>query len=388
MSAQNVPLSKQASLSLIQADAKLFLDLVLSPRLEPIRPTATLALMPFLSAFLYESIRYTKQEKSEAFPELQSHQDLLRASRMRMKLLDGDPRTLDELLGEGDELAATVKHLFMKDHRGILGPFKRLLQDDLGIHFINNAIVGTIHVALLNVGIPSRILSTLSWDTLGLFLRDTSKGIGADAVELLLELGILEAVDLDAYAAEGAPEHPLSPPQYRDLKSERFYGSIARHTAPGRNGVGVVLTSILSQVNTARIVLPIVAERNEIAAFKIRLVSLFHARSSLQNLLNKHHSEPFLHPDAIQGIRSMLGSDVVRSIRKRKDLRNSLVHYGVQERIASLLSPDLAFFGLVEAHTSGQSLEAVSKDVEVGLDLISEGLGKLLPQPLTPQGTL
>jgi hypothetical protein len=53
---------------------------------------------------------------------------------------------LDELLAEADELAAIVKDLFMRDHRGVLGPLKRVLQKDVGVHFIHGEVVGTIHV--------------------------------------------------------------------------------------------------------------------------------------------------------------------------------------------------------------------------------------------------
>jgi len=271
----------QVERSMIAADAEFLLNLVLSPRLEPIRPTAILMLMPFSSAFLYESIRYTKRERPESLRELRSHQDLLRASRMRMKLLDGDPRTLDELLAEADELVAIVKDMFMRDHRGLLGPLKRLLQKDVGIHFIREEVVGTIHVALLNAGITGRTLSGLSWDDLNQYLYDTSVGFGTDTAQLLSELGILEGLDIDSYASESAPEQPVPPPRYCDRRSEAFYGFVARQAAPGRAGGGVVLMSILSQVNTARVVVPLLAEQNEIAAFKIRLVSLFHAAVSL-----------------------------------------------------------------------------------------------------------
>jgi hypothetical protein len=58
-------LRERVERSLIAADARFFFNLALSPRPEPIRPTAMLVLMPFLSAFLYESIRYTKQEHFE-----------------------------------------------------------------------------------------------------------------------------------------------------------------------------------------------------------------------------------------------------------------------------------------------------------------------------------
>lgn len=388
MSSQSDPLYKQASLALIDADADLFFTLLFSPRLEPIRPTAVAVLMPFVSAFLYEAIRHTKQENPEALRELRSHQEFLRASRMRMKLLDGDPRTLDELLADGDELAAAVKRLFMKDHRGVLGPLKRLLQDDLGVHFVRGEVVGTLHVALLNAGLPNETLSTLSWEDIGRFLRDIAEGFGWDAMEVLIELGISRAAEIDAYRAEAAPEHPISRPQYLDLKSERFYGSMAQRTAPGRNGVGVVLTSILSQVNSARIIVPMVAEQNEVAAFKVRFVSLFHAASSLQNLLNKHQSNPFLHPDAVQQIRAMLGASAVRSIRKRKSLRHALVHYGLDASVETLLDANLPLFGLIEALAAGQSLDAVACEVDSGLDSVSGGLGSLLPRPLTPQGTL
>jgi hypothetical protein len=381
-------LRTQAERSLIACDARFFLDLALNPRLEPIRPTAFLMLMPFMSAFLYESIRYTKREKPESLRELHSHQDLLRASRMRMKLLDGDPRTLDELLTEADELVAVVKNMFMRDHRGVLGPLKRLLQKDVGIHFIRDEVVGTHHVALLNAGITPRTLSGMSWDGLDQYLYDTSGGVGTDTAQLLSELGILQSVGVDSYPSESATGQPLSPPQYCDRRSEVFYGSVARQAAPGRDGVGVILTSILSQVNTARVLVPLVAAHNEIAAFKIRLVSLFHAAVSLQNLLDKDRRTPFLHPDAVQRLRAILGTDVIRRVRRRKALRHNFVHYRIEDHVAERLSPGLPLSGLVEALTSGDSLAATADEVNIGLDLVSDGLFSLLPQPLTPEGTL
>lgn len=212
-----------------------------------------------------------------------------------------------------------------------------------------------MHVALLNTGVSNEALSTLSLDTLAPHLRDTSVGFGQDARQLLGELGIFDELGVDD-ATEDAVDSPLTPPQYRDLKSERFYGSMARQTAPGYNGVGVMLMSILSQVNTARVIVPIVTEQNEVAAFKIRFVSLFHAATSLQNLLDKNEDQSFLHPDAVQQIRAVLPG-AVRRTRKKKSLRNVLVHYGIDdEEIASRLSTELPLCGLVEAHASGKSL--------------------------------
>ena len=392
MTSEGTPLSERAARELIAADAEFVLDLVLNPRLEPIRPTAVLMMAPFSSAFLYESIRYTKQAHPEALPELRSHQELLRASRMRMKLLDGDPKSLEGVLADADELVAVVKDLFMREHRGILGPLKRRLQEDLGIHFIRNEVVGTLHVALLNTGIPSGALSALSWDTIDAYVRASAEAQGSDVVQLLHELGILRDLGIDAYRDKDTSEPPLASPQFRDLRSERFYGAMAQQAAPGRNGIGVVLTSILSQVNTARIIVPTVAGEKGIAPFKIRFVTLFHATLSLQWLLNKNRGNDLLHERTVRQIKAIVADGAVRSVRRRHTLRNHLFHYDLEgnakKRIAPLLVPDLPLCRLVEAHTSGKSLADLAKEVERGLDSVSEGLTSLLPQPLTPQGTL
>lgn len=78
----------------------------------------------------------------------------------------------------------------------------------------------------------------------------------------------------------------------------------------------------------------------------------------------------------------------IRNVAENRFLRNNLVHYRVHKDTASQLSADLPLFGLVEALAQGKSLSVVASDVEVGLDHISEMLGDLLPEYLTPEGTL
>jgi hypothetical protein len=386
MTSEGIPLSERAARELIAADAEFILDLVLNPRLEPIRPTAVLMLAPFTSAFLYESIRHTKLERPEALRELRSYQELLRASRMRMKLLNGDPKTLEGVLAEADELVANVKDLFMRDHRGMLGPLKRRLQKDLGVHFLQNEIVGTHHVALLNTGIPSGTLSALSWDTIGAYLRASGEAQGSDVVRVLSELGIAHELDIDAHRHMDTSGPPLASPQFRDLRSERFYGAMAQQAAPGRNGIGVVLTSILSQVNTARIIVPTVAGQNRVAAFKIRFVTLFHAALSLQWLLNKDRGNDLLHERTVQQIKAILADDAVRSVRKR---RNHLFHYDLEgntkKRIAPLFVPDLPLCGLVEAHAAGRSLTDVATEVGRGSTAPQKGSLACCPSRSPPR---
>jgi hypothetical protein len=384
-------LGDRAARSLIAADAKFFSNLVLNPRLAHVRPTVLLAAMPFLGAFLYESIAYVKEETPGTLQNLQSHQGLLRAMRMGMKLLDGDPRSLEDILRESDELVALVKRWYEGPHRGLLGPLKRWLQPDLGIFFWNNDVINTTHVSLLNLGLTTEILSTLSRETVGPYMRREAVGYGNDVVQVLDELGMLQELDTAAHTPEDGQGRALPPTGYRDLKSSRFFESVARRAAPEPSavGVGVLLSLILSRINTARVIVPRLALDNETAAFKIRFVSLFHAVTSLQVLLTWHHQNSFLHPEAVRQFKAMLGNDSIRSVRGRTKLRNNLVHYRVvSESVTALLRSDRPLYGLVEALYPGTSLADIRNDVTLGLDHISTGLIALLPETPTPEGTL
>jgi hypothetical protein len=55
-------LAEQTEVALIAADAWFLRDLVLDPRFEQSRAVAILALMPFISAFTFESSEYFKRK--------------------------------------------------------------------------------------------------------------------------------------------------------------------------------------------------------------------------------------------------------------------------------------------------------------------------------------
>jgi len=148
------------------------------------------------------------------------------------------------------------------------------------------------------------------------------------------------------------------------------------------------MTQILSQVNTARVLVPRVAARHEAAAFKIRFLSLFQTSLGLRKLLEEERGASFMEPDAIELLGEMLASTHVTDVLDNRGLRNTLVHYGVGRRVASRLSLCLPLYGLVEAHAEGETLAGMTEKVEEGLDRVSRGLRDLLPQMPTPQGTL
>jgi hypothetical protein len=288
---------------------------------------------------------------------------LLRASRLRLKLLDDNRKSFDEVLDNASELAAVNSGWMMEDHRGRFGPLKRMLQPDLGIYFAQDEVFCTTNVAFLNLGLSkeARAASSLSLTNLGPYLRDTSEDFGRYLALILQKLDVGKEVS-------DSPRDILLPPfGFRDLKSKRLYTEIARRAVPYRVPVCLLLTAILSQVNTARLLVPGIAEHNEIAAFKVRFASLFHAASSLHKLLDQDRGGPFLHPDAAGQFDAALRPDSVQNVLRNRFLRNNLVHYGVHKSTASQLTAELPLFGLVEALSEGRSLSTVANDVELGL---------------------
>ena len=114
---------------------------------------------------------------------------------------------------------------------------------------------------------------------------------------------------------------------------------------------------------------------------------LYQNALSLQNLLEEERASSFLLPNALDRISDILDAKLVRNVLSNRDLRNDFVHYGVRKRLSPRLSPHLRLFGLVEAHTGGQSFEAIANDVEQGLNRVFDGLRDLLPRRLTPGRT-
>jgi hypothetical protein len=243
---------------------------------------------------------------------------------------------------------------------------------------LEDQIICTTHVQFLNLGLSKAELISLTSETIGPHMLDVAIDFG----RYMGMLGDAFGLDVPATKSELMPVAPEV--WFRDLKSKRFYDSVAANLAPGRTSVCLLLTSLLSQINTARLVVPVVTGSSSIAALKIGFVSLYHAASSLQRLLDEDDADPFLTSGARQRLHDVLDMLHIRNVRANRALRNSLVHYGIGKAAAPLLSPNLPLFGLIEAHTSGQSITSLNQDIDLGLCHMDAGLRTLLPQSLTP----
>jgi hypothetical protein len=230
-------LSNRASQALIAANARLFRDLALNSRLEPIRSSASLALLPFLSAFAYEAANYISRTDPGATRILQPHEARLFASRMRLKLTEDKYKSSAQVLENIEELIAINSGWFL-DHGGILGPVKRLLQPDVGICFMKNEAVYTTHIAFLGMGLSKDDLarSSMSRETLGCHVYDRSYDIEQYVGPPLRKLNV------EDYKPENPPEVPLPVVEDHDMKSKALYEAAASRVAPSQPRVGVLLT--------------------------------------------------------------------------------------------------------------------------------------------------
>src|SRR5215211_3066785 len=155
VSPKHSPLSKRASLSLIAADTKFFRDFAFDPHSDSFRSVAGLALMPFLSALAYESVKYFERTDPTIGGVLQSNQDMLLWSRMRTKVTEDKYKSSAAVLENVEELIAINSGWFLERHRGILRPL-RFIQPDVGLTFIDNEMIFTTHIAFLNLGLTKQ----------------------------------------------------------------------------------------------------------------------------------------------------------------------------------------------------------------------------------------
>ncbi len=214
-------LAETVAITLIRSDLLMFRDLAVRHIPESVRSIAILALMPFLSMFMHESAVYLERMGFLRVQDLKPHEGMLRTSRLRIKLLDDDQKSMAEVLDNASVLAAINNRWFQELHHGPLTPLKRWIQPELGIFFVSDEIICSTHVAFLNLGLSKEALSasSLTLETLGPFLRETAVDFGEYMGLLLHALG----TEADAFNDLGSTPTPQI--QFRDLKANRFYES-------------------------------------------------------------------------------------------------------------------------------------------------------------------
>lgn len=256
-------------------------------------------------------------------------------------------------------------------------------QPDLGIFFLSHDVICTTDIAFLNLGLIQEALpeSSLSLETLGNFLHERMIDVGKDV------RAVLDALEIEPDPTVWPPAS--TPPMigYLDAVAKDFYELVSEGLAPGRVDLGLLLTMILAQLNTACRLSEAIDPENQIALFKLRYTTLFHVASSLSSLLDGNKRKPFFLASRVRQIEAGLNDDSVRFAIKNRALRNTLVHYVPRKSIRNQLCMDLPLVGLVEA-LAGVPFCTAATTVTHGLNVLLEVTDNCFSPKLSPQGIL
>ena len=134
----------------------------------------------------------------------------------------------------------------------------------------------------------------------------------------------------------------------------------------------LLLLLIESEVNTATTLIPLVSRGHQNAAFRARLISLWHGLSSLVKILD---ASPTAISPATGRMRSIVKSSPAQTLLASKEMRrirNRCVHYEIPRTLAVNFT-DAPMFGIIES-LSDQTLDSLDTLIgDLGSDL-SESL--------------
>jgi len=125
----------------------------------------------------------------------------------------------------------------------------------------------------------------------------------------------------------------------------------------------LLLLLVESEVNTAAKLIPLLTGTHVAAAFRARLLSLWHALSSLTKILNALPSASSPARDKVRQIVSSVDADRL-SAPGMSTVRNRSVHYEIRGKIQIAFS-NTPMFGIVESLTAEtfESLDALVRDL-------------------------
>lgn len=265
--------------------------------------------LPNAAMYVVESYRALRSMVPEAADLLdEEFSKLLGHSRHRAKLLDQPGLTPDSVAAGLTELAERQASYFLELHSGILGWLKRALQPEMGISRYDGHVFSTTDVTGFQLGIGD-IFSA------GPKVRRLGEVVGAYLAAVSGVLGI-ERPEPTATLLDGSID-------MRDLKGDQLYrrGSLGQMPSDLARGA----TLLLVNLNHVRLIFAPLMPAGGLSQHRIKLIVAYHADSALRSFQTALRGGGE-HP-AIDMLSEVIGTRDARWLRKRRSLRNLLVHY-------------------------------------------------------------
>ena len=265
-------------------------------------------------------------------------------ARHLTKMLDNKKKSYADILSE---FAAELE----EHHDAFTGKAVRLarwLETDLGLYFVDGALVG----ATVPIGYR-----------LGLNPAQPASMWGADLNAITREWGatlaVLGAATLDPSEPEATLDMTGVRVAHRNRRADRYLAGRFDPQFPLE--LKLLILMIEGDLNTARLILPRTARGHQNAEFRARTVTCYHCLSALKRICDQY---PNLNTNGLSGLRAILADAPAQRLLSPsgEKLRNRSVHYEMDD---PGIIPDLArpMNGLVEAVCSGSSWESFDQDV-------------------------
>ena len=265
-------------------------------------------------------------------------------ARHLTKMLDNKKKSYADILSD---LAAELE----EHHDALAGKAVRAarwLETDLGLYFVDGALVGATVPIAYRLGMnPAQ--PAVMW--------------GADRNAITKEWGatlaVLGAATFDLSEQEATLDLTGIHVTHRDRRADRYLAG--RFDPQFSPELKLLILMIEADLNTARLILPRTARGHRNAEFRARTVTCYHCLSALRRICDQH---PNLNTKGLTGLRAVLTDAPAQRLLSPigEKVRNRCVHYEMND---PAIIPDLArpMNGLVEAICSGWSWESFDQDV-------------------------
>ncbi|MFJ7913060.1 hypothetical protein [Kitasatospora sp. NPDC096204] len=290
----------------------------------------------YLSLIIHESYRTLKvNDPGFAASLAYEHEETIQRARLSVKFFDDSKTGLDKA---GDAFARIIdegRQVFLGNTWFSLA---RWLETDLAEFRYRGRLVATTHTVAFTMALRADALQDLP--ALGPELRAVARA-------------------QSAYISQAAGHLPWRGPSFmnsithdavqdRNHRSERHFNQIFDAGLPEK--MKASLTAFQCSLNVLDAMLrdddnPASAE----TVFKLRYITLYHVLSSLEKLRDEY--ENALGSASRSLLATMLDHPVSAEIRsgEARHFRNTLIHYTPAEHLASKLSTNAPYYGLVEA---------------------------------------
>ena len=306
-------------LEAIYHDVSVFLPYVLSLKNHPGSSLLLQGTLPFNSLFIIESANaidklfpgFLNIEIDEGVSIKELVQPLY-PLRQKAKMFDNANQPFSGILSELSDHINKHRSYFFDSGSGILSPVKRMLQADLGLFYYGSNIFANTHELSFNYG------ETFNFDNPDNKDIFSNRGyiIGRYATFVSHLFGFEMPDEIHV------PKLELKTTMV-DIKYESLYRrGIFKHVPLACAASFAFLLSNLNQVIS--IISPAM-QKEILPTVRVKLIIAYHVNSSLNSLQQLYFSK--LSPEVQSLFSQLLGSPESHWLKKLRDLRNTMVHY-------------------------------------------------------------